>query len=142
MWGDITLWFWFALPWWLLPISPFFSIILLCTFRCSNLFIYLFIYLGHACSMWKFLGQWLNLCHSSNPSHWSDRCSNLGCLQIYNVIYSFYELTSCHYIVTFLVSCYSFDLKPILPKCSCPALFWLQLVLNIFFHWFIYAVFL
>ena len=30
------------------------------------------IFFGHACGMWKFLGQEMNLHHSSDPGHCSD----------------------------------------------------------------------
>ena len=40
---------------------------------------FLFSFFGYIYSMWKFLGQKLNPCHSNNPSHWSGHVRSLTC---------------------------------------------------------------
>ena len=35
-------------------------------------FFFFFFFFGCTQGMWKFLGQWLNLCHNSDPSHCND----------------------------------------------------------------------
>ena len=49
-----------------------------CLFRSSAYFSF-FISYGHVYSMWQFLGQGLNLHHSSDLSHCSDNAGSLAC---------------------------------------------------------------
>jgi len=53
-------------------------------------------FLGHVCGMWKFPGQGLNLCHSSDLSYSSDNTGSLTHLAIGEHLYSTFDA----YVIT------------------------------------------
>jgi len=63
--------------------------LVLCMCVCMYAYIYLANIFGHAWDIWKFLGQGLNLCHSSDQGHSSDNAGSLTTriLGNYSLIY-------------------------------------------------------
>ena len=62
--------------------------------------IYIYSYICHAQSMRKFLGQGLNPCHSSNPSHSSDNARSLTHCTTRELCYvHFYRYQNCMLLV-------------------------------------------
>ena len=77
-----------------------------CLFR-SSVHSYFF---NHAHSMWKFLGQGSNLCHSSNPSCCSGNAESLTCCATRELFIYLFVFASAHFKIELFCFYYYFFL--------------------------------
>ena len=114
--------------------GPFFGLVSSFSFW-YLLFIYLlkvlFLFFGHGCDIWKFLGQGSNLCHSSDPGCCSDNAESLTCciireppvFTLFRVLWILGVVVSCLFLFLEIFDCYLQVFLQVLPRLLSPQVY-------------------